>query len=100
MLSTLCSHHARYYATFVDPADSKAFSLNVVKIDSLHAACTRPHLPVFTTEAEVVVFQLDPSMGDVTTLACWYSNFENYTETPDLFVRLADVHVGPTITLT
>ncbi len=82
-----------YYATFVDPKGSD-FTLTVVKIDHLHAACTRPRLEPFNVADETVTFTLAASMGSVSKLAVWYSNFENYTSDAPMFNRLPDITVG------
>ena len=82
-----------YYTTIADPNRSD-FTLNVVKIDHLHAACTRPSLPSFSVDPEAVTFYLDESMGSVTVLAVWYSNFENYTQDAPIFTRQADIHLS------
>jgi galactosylceramidase len=56
-----------FYASLVDPATSD-FTLTVVKIDHLHARCTRPGLPDFDVSAETVSFTLAESMGAVSAL--------------------------------
>ena len=75
----------------VDPNGSD-FSINVVKINHDHAPCTRPPLPAFTVSAETVTFKLAENMGNATTLAVWFSNFQNASQ--GIFVRQQDVHVG------
>ncbi|CAE8624763.1 unnamed protein product, partial [Polarella glacialis] len=81
-----------YYTTYADPK-GRDWSLTIVKIDSDHAACTRPPLPSF--KAENVTFQLAPGTPH-GSMAVWYSNFEEFAEdgtVPTVFDRLADVPV-------
>lgn len=82
-----------YYVTFVDP-ESKDFTMNVVKIDHDHAPCTRPKLPSFNVSAETVTFKLASSMQAPSTLAVWFSNFQDYSDSPELMVRKPDITVG------
>lgn len=67
--------------------------MNIVKIDEDHAPCTRPHLPSFTVSAETVSFKLE-NFGSVSSLAVWYSNFENYTANAPMFQRMPDISIG------
>eukprot|EP00039_Didymoeca_costata_P022216 m.4005 g.4005 ORF g.4005 m.4005 type:complete len:975 (+) comp2877_c0_seq1:110-3034(+) len=81
-----------FYTTIADP-NTTDFTIHVVKISFDHAPCTRPSLPdseksVF---AENVTFFLAPSMGNISTLKLWRSNFE--MEVPILFEAQPDVHV-------
>jgi len=80
-----------FYTTLVDPANTD-FSLVIVKISEDHAACTRPSLPHFNVSAETVVFELGRSMGKVTSLAYWVSNFQDIKA--DQFVRQDDLVVN------
>lgn len=80
-----------FYTTLVDPT-SADFSMHVVKISPDHAPCTRPKLPdEGPVEPETVTFQLDPSMGNITSLTYFRSNFE--LETPILFEKQPEVAV-------
>jgi galactosylceramidase len=81
-----------YYTTIADGKGSD-WTLQVVKISYDHAPCTRPKLPpsLEGVEPETAVFTLDMSMGAVTKLACWKSNFE--AETAVLFEQQADIAV-------
>ncbi len=74
----------------MDPA-GRDFTLTVAKISRDHAPCTRPKLPEYDAEDELVTFALAPSMGAPPTLAVWYSNFEDYSDTAPLFERRANV---------
>ena len=82
-----------FYATFVDPS-SKDFTLTVVKISYDHAECVRPSLPPFNVSDEVVTFKLAGSMQAPSTLAVWYSNYENFTAEAPIFVQLPDITVA------
>ena len=75
-------------------ATGSDFTLLVVKVSYDHAACIRPTLPRALTgnvSAERVTFILDSSMGNVTELACWRSNYES--EPPIMFQQQTNVTV-------
>ena len=75
-------------------ATGSDFTLLVVKVSYDHAACIRPALPRALTgnvSAERVTFILDSSMGNVTELACWRSNYES--EPPIMFQQQTNVNV-------
>ena len=79
-----------FYTTLVSPSGDD-FTLQVVKIDHAHAACTRPGLPDFKVSDENVTFGL-PHLArgrGVTTLECWRSNF--LAAKPILFERQQDI---------
>jgi len=83
-----------FYATYADPKTGD-WTLTISKIDRDHASCTRPALPDFHVQAENVTFRLASSVKR-STLALWYSNFEDYRpdgQVPTLFQRLDDVEI-------
>lgn len=68
-----------FYTTYVDPRNRSSFTLNVVKISRSHAACTRPEIGNYATEAETVTFRLADELEAPEELQVWYS----YLEAPD-----------------
>eukprot|EP00439_Symbiodinium_sp_Y106_P005552 s4381_g1.t1 len=76
--------HGGYYTAWVDPS-SDDFTMNFVKISRDHASCTRPPLPNFQVEEEILTVLLSPSMRPPDKLEIWYSNFESYDAEPSVF---------------
>ena len=80
-----------FYTTIADP-NGADFTVNIVKIDSDHAPCTRPGLPAEVVEPENATFVLAPSMGKgITSLTCWRSNLQ--PEHALLFEQQPDIPV-------